>query len=85
MWVWSDLTSILPSPINRSAFLWLAREAFDGLSRQLPADDPARLDAAKRYAEILGTSGDQARAMELLAEVIRQQTVLHGREHPARP
>ena len=60
----------------------LAREAFDGLSRQLPADDPARLDAAKRYAEILGTSGDQARAMELLAEVIRQQTVLHGREHP---
>ncbi|MCL7715777.1 serine/threonine-protein kinase [Stenotrophomonas mori] len=60
----------------------LAREAFEALSAGMPGDDQQRLDAAKRYAAMLATSGAYAEAVVLLDEVVQRRTRRNGHDHP---
>lgn len=62
--------------------LQLAKDALDGFIRIAPADDQQRLDAAKRYASLLSTSGDYTQSIALLDDVVQRRTRINGSEHP---
>lgn len=62
--------------------LRLAKESFDGFSATVAEDDQQRLDAAGRYASLLGQVGEYGKAGEILQEVIQRRTRINGIEHP---
>ncbi|WP_303748021.1 serine/threonine-protein kinase [Stenotrophomonas pigmentata] len=62
--------------------LALAKEALDGFIRIAPADDQQRLDAVKRYANLLSTSGDYTQSIALMDDVVRRRTHINGLDHP---
>lgn len=61
--------------------LQLAKQALDALDRMGPADDQQRLDAAKRYANMLSTSGDYPRSIALMEDVVQRRTRRNGPDH----
>lgn len=61
--------------------LQLAEQAHKGFAAW-PADDPKRLDAARRYAQALAESGDYDKATVLLKDIIRLRSHKLGSEHP---
>jgi tetratricopeptide (TPR) repeat protein/predicted Ser/Thr protein kinase len=74
-WVWYGQGRMVDA-------LRLAKEALDGFIRTAPADDQQRLDAAKRYANVLSTSGDYAQSIALLDDVVQRRTRINGADHP---
>lgn len=73
-WVWFQQGRVQPA-------LHLARQALDALDRSGPADDQQRLDAAKRYANMLSTSGDYPQSIALMDEVVQRRTRINGPDH----
>ncbi len=60
----------------------LAREALEGFTRIAPADDQQRLDAAKRYANILSSSGSYAASLAVIDDVVQRRIRINGLDHP---
>ncbi len=59
-----------------------AREAEKGLARLLPADNQNRLDAEKRLANVLSSTGGQVQAIALLRDLVQRRTAAMGADHP---
>jgi len=59
-----------------------ARAAEAGLARLLPADDQYRLDAEKRLANVLSSTGGQQQAIALLRDLVQRRERLKGADHP---
>ncbi len=59
-----------------------ARAAEEGLARLLPADDPYRLDAEKRLANVLSSTGGQRQAIAMLRDLVQRRARLEGPDHP---
>ena len=74
-WVWYEQGRMVDA-------LRVSKEALDGFIRSVPADDQQHLDAAKRYANVLSTSGDYAQSIALLDDVVQRRTRINGADHP---
>ncbi|WP_269792568.1 serine/threonine-protein kinase [Stenotrophomonas sp. Iso1] len=74
-WVWYGQGKMVDA-------LRLAKEALDGFIRTASADDQQRLDAAKRYADLLSSSGDYTQSIALIDDVVQRRTRINGADHP---
>ena len=87
---WRWLAEDMRSRLSLSLFyqgkaqegLRMGRDAFSALSALMPADDQQRLDAEKRYADMLVESGQRDAAEPLYRDLIERRMRLNGADHP---